>query len=944
VRIDPAALAGAARLDVVSALSAGASPDAAAKPRWVGDDVVAVPATPRNATLVPQGAADGADCVRARFEAGVLVRSARRAYLAYEANLHRAIELQRSIAGEAPVGGFWIGTSPQGTLVDEIDPERLTGSDAVLLCLPIEATSQVTLEGLRLVLVLDRGSNGFDRDAEVALAAALDGDPATAWDAPASRVELGLDRLTLVDQASLRVSGAARLHAVGTNDGEAWIEQGAVDLADGVNALELGGRLARSVELTFESGAAPDAPAARAVELSLSGSGLGSRIAANRLVISYPRLSAKAGKLVGERFGGDAYLAGWAESPAGPGSVEIDGAPVGVGGAFGAPLQRPSDAIGGWAVTVRARFPDGGEVVKIIQLDDDRGAEIEAPVPATAASDDLRFGAENATAWGVLRASGGKVMLGTDVSLEAGAGVVGSDTSIGITRKGYEVMPKLDAGMINVSAPAHFAYRFLPKGLQFAKPVKITLPYDPDLLPEGMLPEEIQTYYYDDGQRRWLTLPRTEVRRDTRQIVSETTHFTFMINAVLVLPEHPGPVSFNPNSIKDLKAADPSAGIDLVEPPSGNGQGTANVSFPIRLPKGRGAYQPSLALAYDSGGADGWLGVGWDLPVSSVSIDTRYGVPMYDGEERYLLEGAQLVPVAATAPCTNGKTGRGYMARVERDFLRVVRCGDDTTSYWFEVTDKAGTLYVYGREPDGNARLTSYLPHLYAIPRYPAAYDIGQWFLERVVDPNGNLTRFVYQHDNRDDLADRRYAEDFRQVYLSDVFYTGRAARNDASFRSDGPYHVQLTYRPENRSDLVTSGRLGFKVVTRKLLGAVRVELNRARIREYVLDYETGDFGKSRLKSVTALAADGTPFYSHGLEYTSKVAVASGRVAAFAPTVASWAPVETTRTRSPAPRTRARAVTASSASASSRERTAARSGSRSTSTTGRPRRRRPSST
>ncbi len=873
---DPSVLARRAALP--PGLAVGA---ADARTRWLGDDVLVLGAAIDAATLRPRGTAEGEDCVRLRFEGGAAVRSARRAYLVFEANLHRAFELQRSVASGAPSAALWLGTAREArTLVDEIDPGSLGGSDDVLLCLPIEATDSVTIDRARLVLVLDSGANGFDRDTRLLLGAAVDGDAATSAALSSGRVELGLDRIVAIDRASIRLaSGSALLDSVGTFDGFAWSEQGNVTLSEGITSLDLGARRARSLALAFQ-GEAPSV-----AEIEVGGSGIGPRVGAARLVVTHPVLSAKSGQLMGERFGSDAFLGGWAESPAGPGSVEIDGAPVGVGGAFGVALRRPA-LEGSWAVTVRARFPDGSEVVKVIHLDDDRSAEIAAsPDEALSASENSRFGVENQTAWGVLTARGGKVKLGSDVEIEAGEGAVPGDVRIGISRKGPEAMPKLDAGMVNVTAPAHFAYRFHPAGQRFAKAVKLKLPYDPDLLPEGMLPEEIQTYYYDEVERRWLTLPRVAVRRDERSIVSETTHFTFMLNAVLVLPEHPGPVSFDPTSIKDLKAADPSAGIDLIEPPAGNGQGTANVSLRIRLPKARGAYQPSLAIAYDSGGANGWLGVGWDVQVSSVSIDTRYGAPLYDGEERYLLDGAQLVPVAGGGPCTDGKVGRRYMARVEREFPQIVRCGEDTTRYWFEVTDKAGTLYVYGREPA--ARLTSYLPHLYAIPRFPPAYDIGQWFLERVVDSNGNLTRFAYQLDHRDGLEDRRHAEDFRQMYLSDVWYSGRAARKDGTWRSDGPYHVQLAHLPGDRTDLVASGRLGFKVVTRKRLGSIRVELGGERIREYALRYEAGDFGKSLLESVSVLSADGTPFYRHDMEYTRKADVqANGRVAAFAPAIA----------------------------------------------------------
>ncbi|MGB8931232.1 MAG: hypothetical protein WCC48_08300 [Anaeromyxobacteraceae bacterium] len=330
--LDPAALAAATRQEERPRSPPIAT--ALARELWLGDAVVAIPASAGAATLVPRGTAEGADCMSATFAPGALALGARRAYLAYEANLHRAVELRRSIGGAAPVGGLWLGTAASATLVDELDPAKLTGNDPVLLCLPNEATSQVTVQGLRLVLVLDRGANGFDRDAELAMPAALDGDAATVWEPAPARMELGLDRLGALEQASIRTAGAARLHSVGTFDGMAWSEQGAVDLADGTTALELGGRLARGVELTFDG--AGGTPSAKVAELSLVGSGIGPRVAANQLVISYPRLSVQSGKLVGERFGGQAYVAGWAESPAGRGAVEVDGAPVDVaaGGAL----------------------------------------------------------------------------------------------------------------------------------------------------------------------------------------------------------------------------------------------------------------------------------------------------------------------------------------------------------------------------------------------------------------------------------------------------------------------------------------------------------------------------------------------------------------------------------------------------------------------------------
>src|SRR4029079_6511299 len=78
-----------------------------------------------------------------------------------------------------------------------------------------------------------------------------------------------------------------------------------------------------------------------------------------------------------------------------------------------------------------------------------------------------------------------------------------------------------------------------------------------------------------------------------------------------------------------------------------NSSGAAHLHYPIEVPPGRNAIQPDISLSYssDSVTANGWLGVRWDLALSSIEVDTRFGVPRYDDggqSEIYLLDGARL--------------------------------------------------------------------------------------------------------------------------------------------------------------------------------------------------------------------------------------------------------------------------------------------------------------
>src|SRR5262249_19009767 len=156
-------------------------------------------------------------------------------------------------------------------------------------------------------------------------------------------------------------------------------------------------------------------------------------------------------------------------------------------------------------------------------------------------------------------------------------------------------------------------------------------------------------YFYDDVALCWRPLERASVDAVHHTVTSLSSHFTDFINATVSVPDSPENVSFDPNQMKGISAADPGAGITVLGAPGANNQGTKDLSCPIAVPAGRLGVQPGLAISYDSAAGDGWLGVGWDLGLPQVTIDTRFGVPRYDGAketESYLLNGQQLTPLA----------------------------------------------------------------------------------------------------------------------------------------------------------------------------------------------------------------------------------------------------------------------------------------------------------
>ena len=133
--------------------------------------------------------------------------------------------------------------------------------------------------------------------------------------------------------------------------------------------------------------------------------------------------------------------------------------------------------------------------------------------------------------------------------------------------------------------------------------------------------------------------------------------------------------------------------------------GTASISIPIFTSPGRTGFGPALALHYDSGAGNGVFGLGWNLPIPSVSRKTDKGLPQYRDDEEsdvfILSEAEDLVPLLVPLTSTPGKddwavdqfaatlngasyTVRRYRPRIEGLFARIERWRHEVTgvSFW----------------------------------------------------------------------------------------------------------------------------------------------------------------------------------------------------------------------------------------------------------------------
>lgn len=294
----------------------------------------------------------------------------------------------------------------------------------------------------------------------------------------------------------------------------------------------------------------------------------------------------------------------------------------------------------------------------------------------------------------------------------------------------------------------------------------------------------------------------------------------------LGLPETPAPLRFDPTSIKSLGFADPSECVPPPEVSEPGPFGEASFRLPLRLPPGRAGMTPALALRYSSDAPGGPAGRGFDIELSAVTTETRFGAPRYDESDVYLLDGRELV--------RTGRDGSSeqYRPRVESDFRLIRRnaAGND-----WEITEKSGLVREYGFGEGWIGPSDEERGRIYA------------WYLTRERDAFGNTVEYVY--DRRGGYA-----------YPAELRYTGNEALGD-----QGAYRVVFTW--EARKDRRQDCRGGFFSTLGERLVRVDILFRDSVVRSYRFEYGESIFGQSLLERFVETDAAGGEFYAYAFEY-----------------------------------------------------------------------------
>lgn len=412
-------------------------------------------------------------------------------------------------------------------------------------------------------------------------------------------------------------------------------------------------------------------------------------------------------------------------------------------------------------------------------------------------------------------------------------------------------LPALESNLKNTTLRTS-GIRISSNELNYNKKIKITLHYDEKKLGASASAKEIRAFHFDYKSKKWNMISNSSVDESSQTISFEGDGDGDYINGIISVPESPQVEAFAPTTISGIQAADPTSKMQFISPPSTDQKGDANLSYPIIIPAGRKGMQPNLSLVYNSSSGNGWMGEGWNISgISSISIDTRWGAPVFNPaneSELYSLDSEMLVypndylphrhnltqsGEITTIPQNRNTTGvKTFYLRKNHDFTKIERYGNSPSNYRWIVTSATGIKSYYGGDENG-VNTQSVLK--------TNEGNISQWGIYKIEDPHKNNIKFYYDNMAASGTGSMSGARIFN---IKSITYTGFD-------NADGGYSI--TFKKENsviRQDLTVNVRQGINVAEPYRLKEIIIENddnNSPFRRIYRFEYSNGEFNKSLL-------------------------------------------------------------------------------------------------
>jgi len=454
-----------------------------------------------------------------------------------------------------------------------------------------------------------------------------------------------------------------------------------------------------------------------------------------------------------------------------------------------------------------------------------------------------------------------------------------ADNSINVNVEGlgFKELRPLNPDIKNVTGGVFLGYRTSDAVRSDQSHQKLYLSFDTKKIPSGFSAKDIHTFAYDAEKRTWTMLRVDSLDFANQRVISKYQGATDYVNGIIKVPEMAETANYTPTTIKDMKYADPAAGVVSVAPPTISNNGVASTRFPIKLPVGRNGMTPQLSVEYNSENGNGWMGLGWNLQLPAMTLDTRWGAPRFNSEketELYLLNGQSLVQKIngkyvnphrtdqelARNTATEGP--RYFYLRKEGQYLEIIRYGSTPETYRWRVTDKNGIIHYYGGNPSNVAEN--------AVVRNPGG-AITHWALLQSVDPFGNYVHYSYDQANIPVNG-----LDAHKFYPDWIRYTLKSGEGTSYYEVNFKRNEYTLGSTETiaRVDTMLNARSGAMMVSSDLLTEISIAYHDGLInpiRTYRFDYTESAFRKSQLSRISEYDTEGRLFYSNTMDYYDEV-------------------------------------------------------------------------
>lgn len=230
--------------------------------------------------------------------------------------------------------------------------------------------------------------------------------------------------------------------------------------------------------------------------------------------------------------------------------------------------------------------------------------------------------------------------------------------------------------------------------------------------------------------------------------------------------------------------------------------GSLDLNIPLQIPHNRDIHI-DLSVNYNSNNSNGILGMGFDLNISSISINTNKKLPCYNETDEYQWNGQDLI----LDEQINNNQIVLYKKLKANTISKIEKIGNGEETYW-KVTNSNNETTIYGKSEESR------------IYDKENPSKIYKWMISEVYDAKGNKIKYSYTDfglGNNKYLVGIKYAN----YYIKDKeFYAYEILFNY------GQLNIELTNKlfvykgaklPKKREDVIYNYRSGFLIATEYL-------------------------------------------------------------------------------------------------------------------------------